>query len=110
MIIDKRNKKNDIIISKDIYAISNYNNVSVPLRIQYEKLEKQLQDRINKKYNIIDNRGGSKIPIGDAVKPLITPGVSNKITNQSAITFDEPNTKPAYPSSTIPYSQGLVWE
>lgn len=91
-----------IILSKNIYALPNYNLYSLPLGIEYEKLERTLQDRINKKYHLIDRRTN--------IIPALTPGVSNKINNQSAINFEEPNTKPAYPQSTIPYSQGLIWE
>ena len=89
ILFDKRN----------IYASS--------LSIQYEQLERQLQDRINKKYNILDNRS-LKIPEG-MLKFMPSSGIDNR-NNQSEITFEEPNTKPPYPVSNIPYSQGLVWE
>lgn len=94
----------EIFSSQNIYALPNYNLYSLPLNIEYEKLDRTLQDNINKRYvNIIDRRTTN-------VVPTLTPGVSNKINNQSSINFEEPNTKPAYPQASIPYSQGLVWE
>ena len=94
-----------MLLKKEINAIPQYNNLSLPLGIEYERLNRDLHNRINQKYHIIDYR--YKKDINN--KPL-SPGVYNGINNQSAITFEEPNTKPAYPIQDIPYSQGLVWE
>lgn len=87
-----------VLLKKNIYALPNSNLYSLPLGIEYEKLERTLINRKDLRSNTI--------------QPALTPGVSNKINNQaqSMINFDEPNTKPAYPQPTIPYSQGLVWE
>ena len=82
-----------MFISKNVYGISNSVQFSLPIGIEYEKLESRL---LKKK----------KEPINMA----LTPGVSNKINNQSMINFEEPNTKPPYPQQTIPYSQGVIWE
>lgn len=89
-------------MQQNIHSLPNDNSYSIPVGVEYEKLERVLRDRENKKYHVIDHR--------TSFVPSLTPGVSNKINNQSAINFEEPNTKPAYPQSTIPYSQGLIWE
>ena len=100
MITDDR--KNKVYIGKDIYALSLYNNISLPLNIDYEHLDRVLHDRINRKYNIIDNRSCKIVQMPNS-------GLSNH-QNQSGITFEEPYTKETYPLSTIPYSQGVIWE
>ena len=82
-----------MFISNNVYGIKNSIQYSLPIGIEYEKLERRLLHK-NK-------------PITNLT---LTPGVSNKITNQSSINFEEPNTKPAYPQETIPYSQGVIWE
>lgn len=111
-----------------VYANFNHDNFSVPLGIQYEELEHRLQDRINRKYNIIDHRNGSQICTSPKLvnnrSYIDEPAIKNifikepykkvplpyKMNDQSRITFEEPNTKPVYPVSTIPYSQGVIWE
>ena len=100
MITDYRTT--NVYIGKGVYALSLYNNVSLPLNIDYERLDKALHDRINKKYNIIDNRSCKIVQMPNS-------GIDN-YHNQSGITFEEPYTKAPYPLSTIPYSQGVVWE
>ena len=92
MVINKRTQSQPIL-DKEIYALSVSNPISLPLGLEYERLEKQL--------NHIDDHMEKEIPLSY---------MSNKINNQSAINFDEPNTKAPYPLSTIPYSQGIVWE
>ena len=82
-----------MFISKNIYGINNSIQYSLPIGIEYEKLERRLLHK-NK-------------PVANLA---LTPGVSNKITNQSEINFEEPNTKMVYPQATIPYSQGVIWE
>ena len=73
---------------------------SIPIGIEYDELQRKLNQLYNP--DIIDFK---------AILPkALAPGVSNKINNQSMINFEEPNTKPAYPQETIPYSQGLIWE
>lgn len=84
-----------MFISKNIYGMSNSIQYSLPIGIEYEKLQKRLLRK-----NVFKN----------PTNLTLTPGVSNKITNQSSINFEEPNTKPAYPQPTIPYSQGVIWE
>jgi len=82
-----------LFISKNVYGINNSIQYSLPLGIEYEKLERRLLHKNKRPTNL-----------------TLTPGVSNKINNQSMINFEEPNTKPAYPQETIPYSQGVIWE
>lgn len=85
--------------------VNQYNNVSLPFGIEYERLERKLMNNIDKKYNIVDTRFQK-----DIQQKMVVPGVCNKNGNQSSINFEEPNTKPAYPDMNIPYSQGLIWE
>ena len=82
-------------------------NIVPQLSIQYEQLERQLQNRLNEKYNILNNRP-LRVP-ANMFKNMPSSGIDNR-DNQSGITFEEPNTKPVYPVSNIPYSQGLIWE
>ena len=93
-----------MLIRKEIEAISQYNNVSLPLGIEYERLSRDLQNKAYEK-NRIDKR-----IIKDVQNKIISPGQSNIVQNQSSINFEEPNTKPPYPCQYIPYSQGVVWE
>lgn len=82
-------------------------NNNVDLHMEYEQLYNWLESRRREKYDIIDNP--SRLKHKDESK-ILSPGVCNKVTNQSAINFEEPNTKAVYPDSEIPYSQGVVWE
>ena len=94
-----------MLISKEFQHIPKDSLFSVPLGLEYEKLYRWLNQRRAQKYHIQDETFGTK----DESK-IISPGTANTITNQSDINFEEPNTKLVYPQSTIPYSQGVIWE
>lgn len=90
------------LIMKEIYALNLQSPYSLPIGIEYEKLYDWLNDRRDKKYNIVDARSR----VATEFKTL-SPGTYDK---QSLINFDEPYTKAVYPISDIPYSQGVSWE
>ena len=73
------------------------NNMILPLSLEFEELEQKLNEKFNKSHNRI-------------LKRLVTPGVCNSRGNQQTFTFEELNTKPAYPQEYIPYSHGVIWE
>ena len=93
------------MIRQGIGTLSNQSIISVPLSLEYEKLYDWLEERRAKKYNIQDMRLRKK----DESK-IVSPGISNVISNQSSINFEEPNTKMEYPTPLVPYSQGVIWE
>jgi len=93
-----------MLLRKEIEAIPNNSIFSLPLGIEYDRLQDWLIQRREKKYHIKDFR------LKKDESKILSPGTSNSISNQSAINFEEPNTKPVYPIETIPYSQGVIWE
>ena len=72
-----------------------------PLSIEYEQLERELKDNVFKKYHKDDEVINNEKVYKDKTTLLI-PGTAD-------MHFDEPNTKPPYPQSNIPYSQGEIW-
>jgi len=94
-----------MLIQQGFFNVPQYNNVSIPLGIEYERLSRELSHRLSEKYHIIDRR--KKIRDNNKV---LSPGYSNLYSNQTSITFEEPYTKATYPIENIPYSQGLIWE
>lgn len=92
-----------MLLMKEVYALSFQSPYSLPIGIEYEKLQDWLSSRREKKYNIVDERTNR---LNNDFK-VLSPGTYDK---QSLINFDEPYTKAAYPVSDIPYSQGVIWE
>ncbi len=78
-----------------------YNAMNDALSIEYEQLERELKDNVLKKYHKYDEAEKNEEVYNDKTT-LLMPGTAD--TN-----FDEPNTKPPYPQSNIPYSQGEIW-
>lgn len=111
-------KTDNIILSRGVAVEVEKTSAAMPLGIEYEKLMKNLKDNVERRYDgnstkdLRKNKKFDSIPnyYDHITKPednktfLINPG-----TKDNKITFDEPNGKPAYPQSGIPYSQGQIW-
>ena len=78
-----------------------YNAMNDPLSIEYEQLERELKDNVFKKYHKDDEVKQNEKVYNDKTTLLLS-GTTDP-------NFDEPNTKPPYPQSNIPYSQGEIW-
>lgn len=110
------NKMSDMIMKKGKAVGLETNTVAQPLGIEYEKLMRNLKNNVEKRYdkqdmqtNVRDMRKSKQFALDQVTEPsnssktfLIQPGTADK-------GFDEPNGKPAYPQTGIPYSQGQVW-
>ncbi len=73
-----------------------YDNIAIGM--EYEQLEKELKDYFR---NSKEKSNYLRLQQKN-ITTLLNPGVNEK-------SFDEPMQKPAYPSSVIPYSQGVIW-
>lgn len=107
---------NDTIIRKGKAVGLETSAAAMPLGVEYERLMRDLQKNVEKRYEKKDQGRQDmrkqkqfvidEISVDETGKDkktfVFSPGSNDKF-------FDEPNGKPAYPVSTVPQSQGLVW-